>query len=151
MNLSNLSGILTEQRFFRKLLSLLNRLSTVFYTRDVKILKTLWHPKNAISKNILNYNKASVNKYKSQKSSKKFKKLLDKPTYNHYNISATQNGCIAQLARAFGSYPECHWFESNYSHHHGPVVKRPKTPPFHGGNTGSNPVRVTKTKREPSQ
>ena len=27
--------------------------------------------------------------------------------------------------------------------HHGPLVKRPKTPPFHGGNTGSNPVRVT--------
>ena len=27
---------------------------------------------------------------------------------------------------------------------YGPVVKRPKTPPFHGGNTGSNPVRVTK-------
>ena len=24
------------------------------------------------------------------------------------------------------------------------MVKRPKTPPFHGGNTGSNPVRVTK-------
>ncbi len=63
-------------------------------------------------------------------------------------------GYIAQLARACGSYPQCHWFESNYSHHksprklgdkiYGPVVKRPKTPPFHGGNTGSNPVRVTK-------
>ncbi len=26
---------------------------------------------------------------------------------------------------------------------YGPLVKRPKTPPFHGGNTGSNPVRVT--------
>ena len=26
----------------------------------------------------------------------------------------------------------------------GPVVKRPKTPPFHGGNTSSNLVRVTK-------
>ena len=25
----------------------------------------------------------------------------------------------------------------------GPLVKRPKTPPFHGGYTGSNPVRVT--------
>ena len=54
------------------------------------------------------------------------------------------NGCIAQLARACGSYPQCHRFKSSYSHHHGPVVKRPKTPPFHGGNTGSNPVRVTK-------
>ena len=28
----------------------------------------------------------------------------------------------------------------------GPVVKRPKTPPFHGGNTSSNLVRVTKRK-----
>ena len=54
------------------------------------------------------------------------------------------HGCIAQLARACGSYPQCHWFKSNYSHQYGPVVKRPKTPPFHGGNTGSNPVRVTK-------
>ena len=26
----------------------------------------------------------------------------------------------------------------------GPLVKRPKTPPFHGGNTSSNLVRVTK-------
>ena len=26
----------------------------------------------------------------------------------------------------------------------GPVVKWSKTPPFHGGNTGSNPVRITK-------
>ena len=25
----------------------------------------------------------------------------------------------------------------------GALVKRPKTPPFHGGNTGSNPVGVT--------
>ena len=25
----------------------------------------------------------------------------------------------------------------------GSVVKRPKTPPFHGGNPGSNPGRVT--------
>ena len=70
------------------------------------------------------------------------------------------------MARAFGSYPKCHWFKSNYryqgmrpsaaaqkagvsragnsSSQHGPVVKRPKTPPFHGGNTSSNLVRVTK-------
>ena len=53
------------------------------------------------------------------------------------------------MARAHGSYPWCHWFESNYSHHHGPLVKRPKTPPFHGGNTSSNLVRVTKKCRHP--
>jgi hypothetical protein len=30
----------------------------------------------------------------------------------------------------------------------GPMVKRPKTPPFHGGNPGSNPGGVTKTKKK---
>ena len=28
------------------------------------------------------------------------------------------------------------------------MVKWPKTPPFHGGNTGSNPVGVTNTLTE---
>ena len=73
--------------------------------------------------------------------------MLDKSVSIRYNIQvALSYGCIAQLARACGSYPQCHWFESNYSHHilYGPLVKRPKTPPFHGGNTSSNLVRVTK-------
>ena len=63
-------------------------------------------------------------------------------------------GGIAQLARAFGSYPKCHWFKSScrYQIKNGfirfHIDKRPggqavKTPPFHGGNTGSSPVRVT--------
>ena len=30
---------------------------------------------------------------------------------------ATEYGGVAQLARAFGSYPECHWFESNRRYH----------------------------------
>ena len=67
-----------------------------------------------------------------------------------------KNGGIAQLARARGSYPRCHWFESSCRYHllmSGSSIrfhkkKRPggqavKTPPFHGGNTGSSPVRVT--------
>ena len=29
------------------------------------------------------------------------------------------------------------------SYLYGALVKRPKTPPFHGGNTGSNPVGTT--------
>ncbi len=29
------------------------------------------------------------------------------------------------------------------AHHERPVGQVVKTPPFHGGNTGSNPVRVT--------
>ena len=64
------------------------------------------------------------------------------------------HGGIAQLARALGSYPSCPRFESRCRYHSlssdiGPFhIKRPggqavKTPPFHGGNTGSSPVRVT--------
>ena len=61
-------------------------------------------------------------------------------------------GGVAQLARASGSYPECHRFETSRRYHRGarrpgalwPVGQVVKTPPFHGGNMGSNPVRVTK-------
>ena len=68
-----------------------------------------------------------------------------------------RHGGIAQLARALGSYPGCHWFKSSCRYHlqttdplgsDSILKKRPggqavKTPPFHGGNTGSSPVRVT--------
>ena len=57
------------------------------------------------------------------------------------------NGCVAQLARAFGSYPTGRWFESVRSHQHRslwPHGQVAKTPPFHGGIMGSNPVGVTK-------
>ena len=53
-------------------------------------------------------------------------------------------GGIAQLARAFGSYPECRWFESNCRYQFWPGGQEVKTPPFHGGNTSSILVRVTK-------
>ena len=63
-------------------------------------------------------------------------------------------GGIAQLARAFGSYPECHWFESScrYQRRKGYLFRlfsRPrgqevKTRPFHGCNTSSILVGVTK-------
>ena len=52
-------------------------------------------------------------------------------------------GGIAQLARAFGSYPECRWFESNCRYQFWPGGQEVKTPPFHGGNTSSILVRVT--------
>ena len=62
-------------------------------------------------------------------------------------------GGVAQLARALGSYPGCHWFKSNRRYHlrgakSGAPLFRPggqaaKTPPFHGGNTSSILVRVT--------
>ena len=63
-------------------------------------------------------------------------------------------GGIAQLARAHGSYPWCPRFESRCRYHlltsgfacfifQRPGGQAVKTPPFHGGNTGSIPVRVT--------
>ena len=75
-----------------------------------------------------------------------------------------QHGGVAQLARALGSYPSCHRFESSRRYqpeeavaiassgripaaligHVWPGGQAVKTPPFHGGNTGSIPVRVTK-------
>ena len=60
---------------------------------------------------------------------------------------------MAQLARANGSYPLGRWFKSTCRYHricgqpfpaYGPLVKRSKTPPFHGGNRGSIPLGVTK-------
>ena len=61
------------------------------------------------------------------------------------------------MARAFGSYPKCHRFESS-RRYHGPlgsaswrVGQAAKTPPFHGGNTGSIPVRVTTDGRNRSR
>ena len=56
-----------------------------------------------------------------------------------------QCGGIAQLARATGSYPVGHGFKSN-SRYQRPVGQAVKTPPFHGGNGGSIPPRVTKKK-----
>ena len=61
------------------------------------------------------------------------------------------------MARACGSYPQCHRFESSRRYHRGrdgsispapldklrPVGQVVKTRPFHGCNMGSNPVRVT--------
>ena len=59
------------------------------------------------------------------------------------------------MARALGSYPSCPRFESRCRYHFTKDrttrpfhIERPggqavKTPPFHGGTTGSSPVRVT--------
>ena len=72
-----------------------------------------------------------------------------------YNSNCSfENGGIAQLARACGSYPQCPRFESRCRYQIKaqqscaflirPVGQAVKTPPFHGGNMGSIPVRVTK-------
>ena len=92
--------------------------------------------------------------------------MLDKRCGIRYNTSCPVKkgsfGGIAQLARALGSYPSCPRFESRcrYQLPNGGSDRRlgnsfaapaakwrvgqtVKTPPFHGGNTGSIPVRVT--------
>ena len=48
------------------------------------------------------------------------------------------------MARAFGSYPTGHRFKSYFRYHIWPGGQAVKTPPFHGGNTSSILVRVTR-------
>ena len=50
----------------------------------------------------------------------------------------------SSVARATGSYPVGRKFKSHCRYHIWPVGQAVKTPPFHGGNMGSIPVRVTK-------
>ena len=63
------------------------------------------------------------------------------------------------MVRAIGSYPIGHKFESHRRYHANkndfvfninirPVGQAVKTPPFHGGNMGSSPVRVTSKKAQ---
>ena len=84
-----------------------------------------------------------------------YEKAIDKRTFSllYCPLSCrAEYGGIAQLARAFGSYPKCPRFESRCRYqgdaapaasHLRPVGQVVKTPPFHGGNMGSSPVRVT--------
>ena len=65
------------------------------------------------------------------------KKSVDKSQnilYNNIRCAANRlcnkNGGIAQLARAFGSYPKCRWFKSYSRYQYGPVVKRLRHRPF---------------------
>ena len=60
------------------------------------------------------------------------------------------------MARALGSYPNGRWFKSDFRYQsfrksgsEWPVGQEVKTPPFHGSNMGSIPVRVTKTESTP--
>ena len=94
---------------------------------------------------------------KLEKSGRKSKIIVDKRVpfwYNSYAVQESRDGGIAQLARACGSYPQCPRFESRCRYQKRrslltapfiwPVGQVVKTPPFHGGNMGSSPVRVTK-------
>ena len=65
--------------------------------------------------------------------------------YEHYLRSLY--GGIAQLARASGSYPAGRRFESHCRYQIRPVGQSAKTSPFHGGETSSTLVRVTRATR----
>ena len=83
-----------------------------------------------------------------------FKSILTKERWHDIIIERCKAnaffGGIAQLARAFGSYPEGRGFKSNFRYQPTysvgfirPGGQAAKTPPFHGGNTSSILVRVT--------
>ena len=95
---------------------------------------------------------------RGKKTSKKFEKGVDKTGKIVYYLyrrlrdttcreMETDRG-VAQSgsARALGAwgrgFESLHPDQTNYPIR-GPVVKRPKTPPFHGGYSGSNPDGVT--------
>ena len=65
----------------------------------------------------------------------------------HYGRSVGSYGGVAQLARAFGSYPTGHRFESHRRYQIWPLGQVVKTSPFHGGDTSSTLVGVTTQKR----
>ena len=92
-----------------------------------------------------------------------FEKAIDKREKVWYTIKVITScsGGIAQLARAIGSYPIGRGFKSNFRYQHKadvvnnkiclmirPVGQAVKTPPFHGGNSSSILLRVTKNKKE---
>ena len=62
-------------------------------------------------------------------------------------MARNEYGGVAQLARAYGSYPYGRWFKSTRRYHIRPVGQAVKTPPFHGDNGGSIPPRVTKKQK----
>ena len=90
-----------------------------------------------------------------QKNFGKRKKAIDKNSTLAYNIKVAcekrrnlrgvaQSGSAPALGagrRGFKSLHPDH-FRPEKGARCGPVVKWPKTPPFHGGNSGSNPGRV---------
>ena len=86
----------------------------------------------------------------AKKAKKVLKNLLTKsPAYDIIcrrceNATRAFYGGIAQLARALGSYPNGRWFKSDFRYQIRPVGQAAKTPPFHGSNRGSIPLRVTR-------
>ena len=78
-----------------------------------------------------------------------------------HHFSVVVCGGIAQLARAFGSYPKCHRFESSYRYHSlephrevrldlsGLFVKWLRHRPFTAGSRVRIPYRSPKRRRSP--
>ena len=44
-------------------------------------------------------------------------RILGKDKVTSSILVISSSGGVAQLARAFGSYPECHWFKSSRRYH----------------------------------
>ena len=86
--------------------------------------------------------------------------MFDKLKNFIYNTKAFEYECnlyggVAQLVRAAGSYPAGRWFESDRRYQSStvsliiwPLGQAVKTSPFHGGNTSSNLVGVTKQSKD---
>ena len=69
--------------------------------------------------------------WSAKKNPKKSKNMLTNSGSHSIIPLAWLYGGIAQLARAFGSYPKCRWFKSDCRYHFfGPVVKRLRHRPF---------------------
>ena len=127
----------------------------VFYYKPGKLHSTLLHIAfhiNPLNTNLIIYMQTKSAVFREFPHMQIFLNIFSEKTLTnctlyciiiHVDLSQKYGG-IAQLARAFGSYPKCRWFKSicRYQRPGGQAVK---TPPFHGGNTSSILVRVTKS------
>ncbi len=99
--------------------------------------------------------RAFMEQRKPSPEAKNLKKAIDKCNPLAYNIKVACEKRrnlrgVAQSGSAPALGAGCRGFKSLHPDHFrpakgvrcGPVVKWPKTPPFHGGNSGSNPGRV---------
>ena len=82
---------------------------------NAQLRNTVKIAKNIVSNYGGNITAHSENEYTTFKVFflKYFHMGLDKCKLNEYNKKSFANGDVAQLARAFGSYPKCHVFESH--------------------------------------
>ena len=76
--------------------------------------------------------------------------LIRCPGYDKINVYGTENrhADMVELAdtQVLGACARAYGFESHYPHHIRPHGQAVKTSPFHGGNSGSIPDGVTRSK-----